>query len=148
MTLTSTRTGHWRRHRHWQASTGRGPEAGLPIAGSQSVTIRKPCLGRLKTGTVPKASLPAIDPGPLPAGFPNLTIMEALIISPSRLHCHVLTLTPGRRYESHAERTEDGDGHKVDWTTASTGHTVAATPQPVKTVLPGMSACDTMSAYA
>jgi hypothetical protein len=101
------------------------PDAVKDVDGVQSATICSPCLGRLKAGTVPKASLAAIDPGELPAGLPKLTIMEALIISPSRLHCHVLTLTPGRRHESHPERTEDSDGHKVDWTTASTGHTVA-----------------------
>ena len=29
------------------------------------------------------------------------------------------------RHESHPEQTEDSEGHKVDWTNASTGHTVA-----------------------
>ena len=73
---------------------------------------------------VPKASLAAIDPGMAPATLPNLTIMESIIIAPTRLICHVLTLTPGRRQESHPERTEDSEGHKVEWTAASTGHTV------------------------
>ena len=73
---------------------------------------------------VPKASLAAIDPGKAPPTLPNLTIMESIIIAPTRLICHVLTLTPGRRQESHPERTEDSEGHKVEWTSASTGHTV------------------------
>ena len=73
---------------------------------------------------VPKASLAAIDPGAPPPTLPSLTVMESIIIAPTRLICHVLTLTPGRSQESHPERTEDSEGHKVEWTTASTGHTV------------------------
>jgi hypothetical protein len=101
------------------------PGAVNEASGSTFVTICFPCHRVLKSGKIPKASLAAIDPGLTPATLPKLSIMEALIISPSRLHCHVLTLTPGRRHESHPERTEDSEGHKVDWTTASTGHTVA-----------------------
>ena len=101
------------------------PDAVFEGSGATSVTICSPCHRVLKSGKIPKASLAAIDPGLIPATLPKLSIMEALIISPSRLHCHVLTLTPGRRHESHPERTEDSEGHKVDWTTASTGHTVA-----------------------
>ena len=101
------------------------PSAVNEASGSTFATICSPCHRVLKSGKIPKASLAAIDPGLTPATLPKLSIMEALIISPSRLHCHVLTLTPGRRHESHPERTEDSEGHKVDWTTASTGHTVA-----------------------
>ena len=101
------------------------PDAIKDVNGVSFVTVCVPCLNSLNRGQIPKPSLAAIDPGFIPSHLPKLTIMESLIISPSRLICHVMTLTPGRRYESHPERTEDSDGHKVDWTTASTGHTVA-----------------------
>ena len=101
------------------------PEALSTVDGDVRAHVCQQCLSSLKCGKVPKASLAAIDPGDVPEHLPKLTIMESMIISPTRLICHVLTLTPGRRHESHPERTEDSDGHKVDWTTASTGHTVA-----------------------
>ena len=101
------------------------PEALSAVDGTVQARVCQHCLTSLKCGKVPKASLAAIDPGDVPEHLPKLTIMESIIISPTRLICHVLTLTPGRRHESHPERTEDSDGHKVDWTTASTGHTVA-----------------------
>ena len=102
------------------------PEAISTMFGTVMARICTGCLTSLRQRNpkVPKASLAAIDPGMAPSTLPDLTVMESIIIAPTRLICHVLTLTPGRRQESHAERTEDSEGHKVEWTSASTGHTV------------------------
>ena len=94
------------------------------VFGAPMAQVCTECLASLKNAKVPKASLAAIDPGTAPPTLPDLTVMESIIIAPTRLICHVLTLTPGRRQESHPERTEDTDGHKVEWSAASTGHTV------------------------
>ena len=102
------------------------PDGITTTSGTVMAQVCSECLASLsgRKPKVPKASLAAIDPGTAPPTLPNLTVMESIIIAPTRLICHVLTLTPGRRQDSHPERTEDSEGDKVEWTAASTGHTV------------------------
>ena len=57
------------------------PEVVTDVAGTFTATICLSCLSLLRGGEVPEALLATIDPGPVPAQLPKLTIMESLIIS-------------------------------------------------------------------